>query len=158
MFPMSMYKMKEHDVDQIIPNLWLGNYIAALNKTFLDNHNIKYILNVTPDISCPFSDKIYMRISIHDKSSYVCYNEDMQNVIDNSLKFILNALQQNVGVLVHCRKGHHRSAGIVMAFLMKYLNMSYLHSMTYINSIRPYALVRKTCIGNQIYKYYINNL
>jgi NADPH-dependent glutamate synthase beta subunit-like oxidoreductase len=31
---------------QIIPNLWLGNALAAHDKELLDRHNIKYRLSV----------------------------------------------------------------------------------------------------------------
>lgn len=153
-----VYKINENDVDMIIPNLWLGNKKAAIDKIFLDNNNIKYVVNVTGDLPCPFNDINYLRIPIRDKSDYVCTNNKMAQEIDTALKFILNALQNNTGVLVHCKKGHHRSAGIVMAFLIKYLKMSYLHSMLYINSLRPGALTRKTCLNNRVYQFYVNLL
>ena len=53
----NMISEKENDMDEICPNVWLGNYEAAYNKEELDKHNIKYIINITDTIECPFSDK-----------------------------------------------------------------------------------------------------
>lgn len=82
----------------------------------------------------------------------------MYKYIDTALEFILNGLQENVGVLVHCRKGHHRSANIVLIFLMRYLKMGYIAGVIYINKIRPFALKRNTCINKWIINYYRKNL
>lgn len=153
MCDLSIYKINENNADIIIKNLWLGNYKAALDIKFLTDHNIKYIVNVTDDIPCMFSHIQYVHIPIKDKN--ICFDKSMIKIIDNTLKFIHQGLCKNVGVLVHCKKGHHRSAGIIMAFLMKYLSMSYLHSMLYINSIRPKALRRNTCMCYWVYNYYV---
>lgn len=159
MTDLSVYRLEENDADLIIPNLWLGNKKAALNKSFITSANIKYIVNVTDGIHCPFTDITYYHIPIKDKR--MCdkkSREVMFRYIDNALDFILKGLQENVGVLVHCRKGHHRSANIVLMFLMKYLNVGYIPGTIYINSIRPYALKRNTCVNKWIINYYKKNL
>lgn len=154
-----MHKKHENDVDEIIPNLWLGNKSAALNENFIVSKNIKYIVNVTDGIDCPFPFITYYHIPIKDKR--MCHEQSRQvmfKYIDTCMDFILNALKENVGILVHCRKGHHRSANIVLIFLMKYLKIGYIPSMIYINNIRPYALRRNTCVNKWILNYYKNNL
>ena len=39
----------EPNVNKIIPYVYLGNYIAAQCKRFINDHKIKGIINVTPD-------------------------------------------------------------------------------------------------------------
>lgn len=146
---------KENDVDEIIPNLWLGNKTAANDAEFMKRANIKYVVNITDGIHCPFTNITYYHIPIKDKK--MCGHDSMKamiNYIDTAMNFILHGLQENVGVLVHCRKGHHRSANIVLVFLMKYLNIGYIEGSIFINNLRPYALRRNTCVNNWIINYY----
>lgn len=147
----------ENDMDEIIPGIWLGNYCAAYNKEELDSHNIKYIINITDTIECPFDDKYYLYIPIRDK--YSCNIATKHFIIKNylrSFKFIESALSNNCSVLVHCKKGHHRSANLILFYLVYRYNIGYLKALVYIKSIRPQALCRKTCInkwGMEVYKY-----
>jgi len=152
-------KAHENDVDEIIPNLWLGNKTAALDENFIQSKNIQYIVNVTDGINCPFTYITYYHIPIKDKKMCDTRSKKaMFKYIDTGLEFILNGLKENVGVLVHCRKGHHRSAGLVLVFLMKYLRIGYLPGMIYINNIRPYALNRNVCVNKWVINYYKNNI
>jgi len=154
-----IYKLKENDVDMIIPNLWLGNTIAAMDENFIRQNNIKYILNVTENIPCPFLDITYYHVPIKDK--LMCDEKSrnvMLNYIDDSIDFIHKGLCEGVGVLVHCKRGHHRSSGMVVAFLMKYMNIGFLPACIYIKNIRPFALDRKTCTNKWNLEYYKKNL
>lgn len=149
----------ENDVDQIIPNLWLGNKKSALDEEFIRSHNIKYIVNVTDGIHCPFPFITYYHIPLKDKKMCEGQSRDaMYKYIDTALEFILNGLRENVGVLVHCRKGHHRSANIVLLFLMLYLEIGYIPGTIFINNIRPYSLKRNTCVNKWIINYYRKNI
>jgi hypothetical protein len=140
----------------------LGNKKAALDESFIRSANIKYVVNVTDGIHCPFTFITYYHVPIKDKK--MCdpqSREVMYKYIDTALDFILKGLQENIGVLVHCRKGHHRSANIVLIFLMKYLGIGYIPGLIYINNIRPYSLKRNTCVNKWIMNYYrkhINSL
>jgi hypothetical protein len=151
----------ENDMDLIIPNIWLGNYRAAYNKQELDAHNIRYIINITDKIQSPFSDKKYLIIPIRDKK--VCELHFQKYMIQNilkSFKFIDEAINNNSQVLIHCRKGHHRSANLVLFYLIYKYNIGYIPALIYINSIRKYALIRDTCInkwGIEIYKLLIEH-
>lgn len=159
MTDISTYHLVENDVDLIIPNLWLGNKKAALDENFIRSNNIKYVVNVTDGIHCPFQFVTYYHIPIKDKK--MCNDElkkVMYSYIDTALEFILKGLREHVGVLVHCRKGHHRSANIVLLFLMKYLKIGYIPGIIYINNIRPFSLRRNTCVNKWIIDYYRKNM
>lgn len=146
--------MPENDADQIIPNLWLGNYKAALDLNFLLTHKIKYIVNITVDVPCPYKHINYAHLPIRDLVA--CNNQSMIHEIDQLVDFIHHGLTHHVGVLVHCKEGHHRSASIVMAFLMKYGSLCYDHSQEYVKSKRPNALKRKTCVLASVRDYYLS--
>lgn len=150
----------ENDVNEVIPNLWLGNIKAAYNRNFLTEYKIKYILTVMDDFNeqYRYNDIIYLTIPIKDENT--CDVGNMINFFETATLFILQALQKNEAILVHCKAGHHRSAAIVCAFLFKYLKVNYLSTLSYINYLRPCALVRKTCMSDNLFNYYlyINNI
>lgn len=148
--------IQENNMDHICNQIWLGNKESALDHNNLIVHNIKYVLNCTPDIPCPFKDIIYYRVPIHDKEICdVSFSKKIFEYIFNSFKFIDTALKNNKGVLVHCKKGHHRSANIILFYLVYKYNIGFIYALMMINNIRPKALVRNTCInswGIVIYK------
>jgi protein-tyrosine phosphatase len=60
------------------------------------------------------------------------------------------------GILVHCKKGHHRSSSIVTAYLIKDTDYTYEEAIIKINKLRPLAMRRYTCMSYQVYKF--NNM
>lgn len=141
--------MQENHMDHIMNQIYLGDQDSALNHDNLIQHNIKYVINCTPNIPCPFKDIKYYRIPIHDKSLCdVSVGQQMFEYIFNAFKVIDTALKCHCGVLVHCKKGHHRSANIILFYLVYKYNIGYINALILINNIRPKALVRNTCINN----------
>ena len=49
----------------------------------------------------------------------------MYNYLDNITKYIYDSLMNNKTIFVHCYAGKQRSATIVCAYIMRYLNLSY---------------------------------
>lgn len=150
----------ENKMDRIIDGIWLGNYKAAYDKEALDDNNINYIINITDKIESPFDDKHYLIIPVRDK--YSCGEESKEYImyeILKSLDFINEALKNKSDILIHCKKGHHRSANLILFYLVYRYNIGYIPALVYINSIRKYALKRKTCInkwGIEVYKDIVN--
>lgn len=145
----------EHDADMILPNLWLGNKKASQDEEFLKRNNIKYILSVIDESPNIKNNTMHHWIKIKDAE--VCddkFKNEMLLQIDNAVNFINLGLSNNCGVLVHCKRGHHRSANMIVMFMMKYLNIGYLPAIIYINKIRPTAMVRKTCVNKWVLHYY----
>ena len=112
-----MINKKERDVNEIIPNLWLGNCKAAYNINFLKKYNIKYVLTVMNDFNYnyKFNNVIYQIIPICDKQ--VCKSK-LTPIFEQANEFIKTNLSKDSGVLVHCKRGHHRSASIVASYLL----------------------------------------
>ena len=146
----------ENNMDKITPHIWLGNYKAAYDKKELDKYNINYIINITDKIESPFNDKNYLIIPIRDK--YSCDNKSKNYIMYQILKsfdFINTAINNNSNILIHCKKGHHRSANLILFYLVYKYNIGYIPALIYINNIIKYALNRKTCVnkwGIEVYK------
>ena len=117
-----MCEFPEHDVNEIVPNLWLGNLASAYDRGFLNNYKIKHILTIYEafDNKYKYKDINYMNIPIRDK--HMC-GQNMTEFFDTTSAFIYQALKKKEGILVHCKKGHHRSAAAVAAFLIKYYGL-----------------------------------
>nr|BAK52368.1 mitogen-activated protein kinase phosphatase [Dugesia japonica] len=100
----------------VLPFLYLGNELDALNSTFLTNNKITHVLNVT--IKASFLDEIKF------KSKRInCTDNNVQDLIQffpDAFKFIELARQSNGKILVHCQAGISRSATIVIAYLMSH--------------------------------------
>lgn len=107
---------------EIIPNLWLGNILDSRNKSFMKN--IDVVINCSKNI--PFYSKTAknVRIKVDDdlqKEEII----NMYKYLDNATELIHNNLLDNQTVFVHCYAGKQRSATIICAYLMRYLNLSY---------------------------------
>ena len=144
----------ENNVDEIIPGLWLGDEISSYNETFLKQHNIKYIIRVLPetDQARKYDYVTYIHLPIKDES--MC-QKDLNNLFEKVNYLIKNIITNKCKVLVHCKRGHHRSAAFVAAFLIRYLHLSFRQAVRHINKIRPCALRRDTCMTKALYNYYI---
>ena len=126
--------IRQNNATPIIKNLWLGNAIIAKNKDFMNSNNIKFIINISTDIPNYFCDITYLNISVNDK---FILPEDTITLFN-----IFNALKEDKGILVHCKKGNNKSASIIASFLVKYMNLDLIDAVKYLIAIRPNCLSR----------------
>ncbi|GAU93359.1 hypothetical protein RvY_05312 [Ramazzottius varieornatus] len=104
---------------QILPHLYLGNAETAGDLKTLQDRNIRFILNVTPNLPNAFETEkdlgfTYMQIPIQD-----CLGENLAAYFDDAIEFIEKARRNNFGCLVHCRAGISRSVTVTVAYLMQ---------------------------------------
>jgi len=123
----------------ILKNLFLGSASDANDFLFIKQNNIKLIVNVTKDIATDYSalgfeDIKVIRIPIDDIDTE---SLNTNNLLMSTLRTIKKYIDENKGVLVHCRAGVSRSASIVIAYLMKYHNLSFSQAQNYLRSKRP---------------------
>lgn len=140
--------------NKIIDGLYLGNKESASDINTLIKHNIKHIIQVMPtedlDTNHKFSYITYKCYPV--KTEYIC-NENINNYFSSSCSHILDAMNKGENVLVHCKRGHHRSAIFIIAFLVNCLNWSIRDAIKHIRKIRPCALRREMCMYNLLFDY-----
>ena len=71
------------------------------------------------------------------------------------MTLIININVMIYNILVHCKRGHHRSGAIIASFLIKYLHLDYDSAVKYINYLRPYAMRRETNMSKHLYAYHL---
>lgn len=135
---------------EITPNLWLGNVYASRDKRFFESKGIKAVLNCSSDIPRMFrstAEVEYVRIPIEDDATV--------EGIDLARQYIPVCVEllhkwlciEKVPVLVHCWAGRQRSASMVVAFLVKYGNLSLLEALRAVLRHRPEAFHFGTSIN-----------
>lgn len=117
----------------IVDKLWLGNWHAAQNEELLITSGISHILTlerqeVALNYSRGFSHKF---VDIPD-----AVHADILQHFDDCFAF-MNEGRKAGGVLVHCFQGVSRSATIVIAYLMKTENRSFLNAYNHVRNCRP---------------------
>lgn len=146
-------KGSEADANLIINNIWLGNQIAAHDLNFVTSKFIKNVINVSDDVPNKFDFLDYYSCSIKDSDT--CY-KNIINVLEKGAEIINYSVKNNNKILVHCKRGHHRSASIVAFYLMKYHNMSLIDAIYVIKNSRPTAFRRINCMMQSLINYEIN--
>ena len=116
-------------------------------------YGIRRIINITKEVTNSQNGIQYLHVPIDDSNT--C-QKDLNSLFDKATDFIYDSLKSKEPILVHCKMGHHRSASVVVAFMIRYLDIDYITASTYINSIRKCALVRQTCMVDGLFNYYIN--
>ncbi|KAM3878512.1 dual specificity protein phosphatase 7 [Diretmus argenteus] len=107
---------------QILPYLYLGCAKDSTNLDVLGKYNIKYILNVTPNLPNMFEhdgDFKYKQIPISDH-----WSQNLSQFFPEAISFIDEARSKKCGILVHCLAGISRSVTVTVAYLMQKLNLS----------------------------------
>ncbi|CAH2107580.1 unnamed protein product [Euphydryas editha] len=103
---------------EILPNLYLGNSTNSEDCDALARHNIKYVLNVTPDLPNTFEAEgcgiNYLKIPIADH-----WSQNLAVHFPQAIRFIEEAMTARCGVLVHCVAGVSRSVTVTLAYLMQ---------------------------------------
>ncbi|XP_072534286.1 dual specificity protein phosphatase 26 [Salminus brasiliensis] len=108
-------------VDEVWPNLYIGNVAIAQNKTTLKKMGITHILNAAHSKQGSIGDQsyygeefVYCGIPAEDSSKF-----DLSVHFKPASDFIHKALKKKNGkVLVHCIMGVSRSSTLVLAYLM----------------------------------------
>jgi len=115
-------------VSKITPNLFLsGNDFPE----DLRRIGITHILNISTTVDNPYPGITAMFINISDGGGPI------EKYFPQTYDFIQGALDAGGKVLVHCHMGISRSATIVIAYLMKALNMPYVEVLAMVKAKRP---------------------
>ena len=118
----------------VYPNLYLGSmYNALLWQTLVDN-NIKYIINVTDEVTNCYPKYIeYYQILIKDDN-----NDSILPFFDKTFNKIEEFLNKGDGnVLVHCVFGASRSVSIITDYIGRKTGDSVDEIIQKLKNIRP---------------------
>ncbi|XP_033114627.1 dual specificity protein phosphatase 6-like [Anneissia japonica] len=115
---------------EILPSLFLGSKKDSENLSMLQKLNIKYILNVTPNIPNSFEKNgliKYKQIPISDH-----WSQNLAAFFPEAISFIEEAREAKCGVLVHCLAGISRSVTVTVAYLMHKMSLSLNEAYDYV--------------------------
>lgn len=119
--------------NEIFTNLWLGDIRDSRNSEFINS--IDVVINCTKNLPFINNSKKSIRVSVEDNLE----KEEIASLykyLEPITKFIHVQLVNNKKVFVHCYAGKQRSASVVCAYLMKFMELSYKESTELIKSKR----------------------
>ena len=147
-----------YDPNHILDNIYLGNAVNAGSELTLETFKIRYILNMTTEISNyhAFKNKYkYERYSIYDNNQESIYNY-LEEAYNKIIEFQNSAKSDDEpkNILVHCYAGRSRSASVVIYYVMKKLELCPDDAIEYVKNRRP--IINPTFIfKNDLEKAYI---
>lgn len=122
-------------ISEVLPSLYLCGACAIVRPETLESLEIKFVVNATvelPDTPLPDERPEYMRVPIKDsrESNLIEYFDQVADMIEKTR-------QEDGKSLVHCVAGVSRSVSLVLAYLMKYADMSLKNAFQHVRSVRP---------------------
>ncbi|XP_064518712.1 dual specificity protein phosphatase 13B-like isoform X1 [Pseudopipra pipra] len=130
----------DNHVDQVWPNIYLGDAWAARSKTTLQSLNITHILNAADGpYSINTGAKYYedLQIEYYGVEAFDDPSFDLSIFFYDAANFIGQALNSSGGkVFVHCAMGVSRSATLVLAFLMIHENLTLVDALKTVGAHR----------------------
>ncbi|KAJ1375057.1 hypothetical protein KIN20_038282 [Parelaphostrongylus tenuis] len=122
------------EMDEILPNLYLGSLRDAVDAVQLKKNRIQCIVSVH-DLTAhhPAHEHLkVLRIQLSD-----CSSVDISAHFSTTNQFIHNARLKQAAVLVHCLAGVSRSATVVAAYLITVCDLSFSNALKFISKKRP---------------------
>ena len=119
-------------IDKITPNLYLSG-IGGLVQENIHKNQITCIINATYEAPHFQSETIdSFRVPVDDQA-----NENLFDYFDEIADLIEKTAKQGGVTVVHCIAGVSRSASFVIAYLIKYKNMTLKEAYKHVKQIRP---------------------
>ncbi|KAK2959250.1 putative Dual specificity phosphatase, catalytic domain containing protein [Blattamonas nauphoetae] len=115
------HREKLSDLNQITEHIFVGNQAAASTESVLLQYNIRRIVRLRsqPYLAVPRCVNTVTFCQIEDLSIY-----DITACFEQCFTAIIEAIQSDQRILVHCHAGKSRSPAVVIAFLMTYQRLS----------------------------------
>lgn len=123
---------------EVVPRVWLGDYHASQDETFLRGQHIDVVFNCTKDI--PFSSvaPVQYRVPLHDNLEEVEINNAALWSPEIALT-ITRHYREGKRILIHCFAGRQRSAACLAMFLILEQGLRANQAISFIRSKRPIA-------------------
>uniref|UniRef100_A0A8C3B6M5 Dual specificity phosphatase 29 n=2 Tax=Cairina moschata TaxID=8855 RepID=A0A8C3B6M5_CAIMO len=127
-------------VNEVWPNLYIGDEKTALDRYSLEKTGFTHILNAAHGQKNVDTGPEYyhdMAVEYHGVEADDLPTFKLSQFFYSASKFIDNALQDERNkVLVHCAMGRSRSATLVLAYLMIYKNMTVVDAIEQVSRHR----------------------
>jgi len=126
----------EKEMNEIMPNLFLGSEIAACDKDMLNKHGITHILSIGYNLPKPHRAHFEYCI-FDDVEDYAL--ENLLPYFEKAHRFMDECLASGGKILVHCQMGVSRSASTVSSFLMRMNRWDFDQAVKYVQSRRAFT-------------------
>jgi Dual specificity phosphatase, catalytic domain len=126
--------------NEIINRLWLGDYHASQDETFLRGNHIDVVFNCTKDLPFKMVAPKQYRVPLDDNLEEV----EIRNAGLWSYEIVYTMMKHYTAgdrILVHCMAGRQRSACCVAMFLILQSNMTTDQAIRFIRERRPVAFM-----------------
>lgn len=129
-------------INQVTPNIFIGDHNAASSESILLNYGITHIVNCAGEIPSYFKGKGIRGVGKRQDLTYLSLNledkaEELLSKASKAYDFIIEAFNStNAKVLVHCHMGMSRSASIVIYYLMKSRGYNYKNALRILKAVR----------------------
>lgn len=139
---------------EIIPGLWLGDKKKADNVSFLQDKNIKCIVNVINDLEFlnrfdEYNDSIKKNIEKYKILK-------LSNYLKDITLFMYEKLTNGNNILVFCEDGNHKSALVILCYIVRYGNITKNIGIKMIQSKNPDAFL-PMFVYDGAFNYFIKN-
>ena len=105
-------------MNQILPNLFLGDIEASQDLESLKEHKIQNIISVLAQTEFHVPTTHHLLITLNDGQPFT------PPELEKGVNFIKKAIEKEEGILVHCMAGISRSTTLISAYLMKELHFT----------------------------------
>ena len=126
--------------NEIVDRLWLGDYHASQDETFLRSHHIDVVINCTKDLPFKMVAPTQYRVPLDDNLEEV----EIRNAALWSYEIVHTIMKHHRAgdrILVHCMAGRQRSACSVAMFLILEKGLTTNQVIKMIRSKRPVAFM-----------------
>ncbi|XP_061217263.1 LOW QUALITY PROTEIN: dual specificity protein phosphatase 15 [Neopsephotus bourkii] len=121
-------------MSQILPGLYLGNFIDAKDLEQLTRNKITHIVSIHESPQPLLQDITYLRIPLPDTPE-----ANIKRHFKECITFIHQCRLHGGNCLVHCLAGISRSTTVVVAYVMAVTELSCQEVLEAIRTIRPVA-------------------
>lgn len=132
-----IYCPRNPSFDEIIDNIYIGNYAFALNKKMLVENKITHILNCGNGLMNFYENENilkYLYLPLYD-SPY----EKIEKHLEKSNKFIKEGSENGNKVLVHCGCGVSRSVTVTYMYMIMEKGLTFSKAKEIMSSKRKCA-------------------